>query len=308
VFESVTSGFHVKLTSPKVLLQILKVLNFREDATVNVGPQGIKITAEISKSFQASAFIQRETFIEYNVSEDTQNGQEDIIFNISLPILIQCLNLCGGAIGSSSSVTGFLLGNNMHMALANILGNTNAANASSTSLVLYYTEIGEPLRIWLEEDGIISGATIPTMDGTDTLSFDDVHHNTNTVARVIMLTEYLKEVLDFHELDSKSDFVEFIICPTENTFSMSTYETAVNFSVEIPFDSEIVSHHEVKEYICVRYQLNLLRHAFKPISMSEKVSFRIDDRMLLSIQYMIQLSDDTKSYMEFYCAPDVEID
>ena len=44
------------------------------------------------------------------------------------------------------------------------------------------------------------------------------------------------------------------------------------------------------------------------ISMSEKVSIRIDERKLLSIQYMIQLNDDTKSYMEFYCAPDVDID
>lgn len=144
------------------------------------------------------------------------------------------------------------------------------------------------------------------MDGTDTLSFDDAHHNTNIIARIIMLTEYLKDVLQ--ELDSKSDFVEFVMCPTEKTFSMSTYESAVDFCVEIPFDSEIVSHSEVKEYICVRYQLSLLRHALKPISMAEKVSIRIDERKLLSIQYMIQLNDDTKSYMEFYCAPDVDID
>ena len=144
------------------------------------------------------------------------------------------------------------------------------------------------------------------MDGTDNLSFDDSHHNTDVITRIIMLTEYLKDVLQ--ELDSKSDFVEFVICPTEKKFVMSTYEAAVNFSVEIPFDSEIVSHSEVKQYICVRYQLNLLRHALKPISMAEKVSFRIDAKMLLSIQYMIQLNDDTKSYMEFYCAPDVEFD
>ena len=144
------------------------------------------------------------------------------------------------------------------------------------------------------------------MDGSDTLSFDDAHHNTNVIARIIMLTDYLKDVLQ--ELDTKSDFVEFVVCPKEQIFSMSTYGSAVNFCVEIPFDSEIVSHSEVKEYICVRYQLNLLRHALKPISMAEKVSIRIDARKLLSIQYMIQLNDETKSYMEFYCAPDVEID
>lgn len=145
------------------------------------------------------------------------------------------------------------------------------------------------------------------MDGTDTLSFDDAHLNTNIIARIIMLTGYLKDVLQ--ELDSKTDYVEFVMCPTEKIFSLSTSESGVvDFCVEIPFDSEIVSHSEVTEYVCVRYQLSLLRHALKPITMAEKVSIRIDARKLLSIQYMIQLNDDTKSYMEFYCAPDVDID
>ena len=144
------------------------------------------------------------------------------------------------------------------------------------------------------------------MDGADTLSFDDAHHNTNVVARIIMFTEHLKDMLQ--ELDSKCDYVEFVMCPVTNVFSMSTFETSVNFCVEIPFDSEIVCHSEVNEYICVRYQLNLLRHALKPISMAEKVSIRIDARKLLSIQYMIQLNDDTKSYMEFYCAPDIDME
>lgn len=275
--QAPTNGFCGKLSSPKVLLQVLKVLNFRDDVIVNVGANGLKITAEVSKSFQASAFIQRETFMEYSVSEATQKEEEDIIFNISLPTLINCLNLCGTT-NTSSGSSGYLLNTT----------NTPFTNISTSSMILYYPEIGQPLRIWLEEDGIISGATIPTMDGADTLSFDDAHHNTNVVARIIMFTEHLKDMLQ--ELDSKCDYVEFVMCPVTNVFSMSTFETSVNFCVEIPFDSEIVCHSEVNEYICVRYQLNLLRHALKPISMAEKVSIRIDARKLLSIQYMIQLN------------------
>jgi len=58
-FDTPTNGFCAKLTNPKVLLQILKVLNFREDVTISAMPNGLKITAEVSKSFQASAFIPR---------------------------------------------------------------------------------------------------------------------------------------------------------------------------------------------------------------------------------------------------------
>ena len=144
------------------------------------------------------------------------------------------------------------------------------------------------------------------MDASDTLSFDAVHHNTTVVARIIMMTDYLRDVLQ--DLDSKSEVVEFVVCPQQESFSMSTFGSAVDFCVEIPFDSEIVSHSQVTEYVCVRYQLSLLRHALKPISMAEKVSIRIDTQKLLAMQYMIQLNDETKCYMEFYCAPDVDLE
>ena len=122
-----------------------------------------------------------------------------------------------------------------------------------------------------------------------------------------MLTENLKDLVQELQ-DSKSDYLEFVMCPVSKVFSMSTYTAEANVCVEIPFDSELVCHADVNEYICVRYQLSLLRHALKPIPMAEKVSIRVDDKKLLSIQYQIQLNDDTKSYMEFYCAPDIDIE
>ena len=97
---------------------------------------------------------------------------------------------------------------------------------------------------------IPAAATIPIMDASDTLSFDSAHHNTSIIARIIMMTDYLRDVLQ--DLDSKSDFVEFVVCPKEKTFSMSTFDAACNFTVEIPFDSEIVSHSQATEYVNVR--------------------------------------------------------
>ena len=147
--DSPVNGFCAKLSNPKVLVQILKVLNFRDDVTINVGVNGLKVTAEISKSFQANAFIQRETFIEYNVSEEIQEEQDDTTFNISLNTLIHCLNLCGTGSGNNSHATTSFPGSNT---------NTIVSSLSTTSMMLYYSELGDPLRIWLEEDGIISGS------------------------------------------------------------------------------------------------------------------------------------------------------
>lgn len=146
--RSPANGFCAKLTNPKVLAHILKMLNFREEVTINVGINGLKISAEISKAFQANVFIQRETFLEYKISDTIHENDEDAVFNISISTLIQCLNLCGtgGGMGSMSASGMPTSHNNMLI-----------SNLTTSSMVLYYSDIGDPLRIWIEEDGIISG-------------------------------------------------------------------------------------------------------------------------------------------------------
>ncbi len=51
----------------------------------------------------------------------------------------------------------------------------------------------------------------------------------------------------------------------------------------------------------------MLKHALRPIGMSEKVSIRMDDRDFLCLQYKIQYHDVT-CFVEFYCAPEEDCD
>ena len=144
---SLNHGFCAKLSSPKMLAQIFKMLNFREDVTIAVGANGLKITAEVSKSFQANAFIQRETFLEYKVAKEIEAGEEETVFNISLTTLINCLHLCGAGTGANlNSMSG----------VPNSQSNM-VSHLSTSSMMLYYSDLGDPLRLWLEEDGVISG-------------------------------------------------------------------------------------------------------------------------------------------------------
>ncbi len=52
--EEVQDGFTAKLSNAKVLQQIFKAINFKDDATVFLSHKGIKVTVEESKSFQVS--------------------------------------------------------------------------------------------------------------------------------------------------------------------------------------------------------------------------------------------------------------
>ena len=48
-------GFIAKLASSKLLMQVLKAIHFKDDATVLINNNGVKVTVEDAKSFQESS-------------------------------------------------------------------------------------------------------------------------------------------------------------------------------------------------------------------------------------------------------------
>ena len=59
-----------------------------------------------------------------------------------------------------------------------------------TSLVLHYGKDGDPLSMWMEEDGLVSKADIPTQEVKETLFFD--FSKPKVSAKVVMLCEHLR--------------------------------------------------------------------------------------------------------------------
>lgn len=82
------------------------------------------------------------------MAKEIEAGEEETVFDISISTLIQCLNLCGGGTGLNTNTTS---------SLPSKYTNTIVSSLPTTSMMLYYSDSGDPLRIWLEEDGVISG-------------------------------------------------------------------------------------------------------------------------------------------------------
>lgn len=98
-----------------------------------------------------------------------------------------------------------------------------------TNLVLHYGGFGDPLRLWMEEDGIVSEAAIPTTDVAETLEFDFTRPN--VTAQLILASEHLKGI--FAELDMTSNFVEFAVCTKEQNFTISTFGTSGDVAISV---------------------------------------------------------------------------
>ena len=170
-----------------------------------------------------------------------------------------------------------------------------------TSLVLHYGKHGDPLSMWMEEDGLVSKADIPTQDVKETLFFD--FSKPKVSAKVVMLCEHLKEI--FLELDTSSDILEVAVDNEKKSLSFSTCGSAGEVTISLPQNSELVHFFECSADTKAKYPMNMMKNALKAIFMSEKLSLRMDCQNILCMQY-IMCFPEGNCFLEFYCAPEVD--
>ncbi|XP_060586859.1 cell cycle checkpoint protein RAD1-like isoform X1 [Ruditapes philippinarum] len=259
-----------KIDSARNVSNILKAIHFKETATVFASPMGLKVTVEDAKCIQANAFIQEGIFQEFTIKE------EQLTFKINLTVLLECLTIFG-----SGPVAG-----------------------SATSLKMCYAGYGSPLLLILEEDGVLTDCSIKTLDPDEVLDFN--FSSTNVINKIIMKTECLKEA--FSELDMTSDVLEFLMSPDTPHFRLSTFGNAGSTFSDFPKDSDMMESFQCAQTQTNRYKVSLLKPSVKALALSSRVSIRTDNRGFLSLQYMIKNEDGQVCFVEYYCAPDEDID
>ena len=170
-----------------------------------------------------------------------------------------------------------------------------------TSLVLHYGKYGDPLSMWMEEDGLVSKADIPSQEVRETLFFD--FSKPKIGAKVVMVCEHLREI--FAEFDLSSEVLEIAVDHEKKTLSFSTSGSAGEVTISLPENSEMVHFFECASETKAKYPMNLMKHALKAVFMSEKLSLRMDKQNILCLQYMM-IFPEGNCFLEFYCAPEVD--
>ncbi|WAR02993.1 RAD1-like protein [Mya arenaria] len=259
-----------KIDNARSVSNILKAIHFKETATVFASSMGLKVTVEDAKCIQANAFIQEGIFQEYAIKED------QLTFKINLTVLLECLTIFGsGPVGGAC-----------------------------TSLKMCYQGYGCPLILILEEDGVLTDCSIKTLEPDEVLDFNFC--STNVVNKIIMKSECLKEA--FNELDMTSDVLEFLMSPDAPHLRLSTFGNAGSTTSDFPKDSDMVESFQCSQTQTNRYKVSLLKPSVKALALSSRVSIRTDNRGFLSLQYMIKNEDGQVCFVEYYCAPDEDLD
>jgi len=267
-----------RLENVKILSQLLKSIHFRERSTWYISQNGIKVTVEDAKCVQTNAFIKAEIFHEFllKAGRGDEEGSDDLSFSVNLGVVLECLNMFGG-VGAGENL------------------------GTAPSLKICYAGYGHPLVLYLEEQGVITDCQVKTREAEECLDFNFA--NAKIISKVIMNSDYLKEV--FSELDTSSEYIQFSVAPTAPHFQICTMGPAGDCTVCVPNSSDMVELFTCHQVSKARYKLAMLRHGIKPLSLSEKVSLRMDERDFLCLQYMVR-TDDGPAFLEFYCAPEEE--
>lgn len=262
---------YAKLDNAKLLHQLVKAVSFKDHAIFCALENGFKISCEDAKATQGIAFVHSDLFQEYSVKE------ECVCIKINLSILIECLNIFG----------------------------TVSMNGVSTALKICYEGYGHPLVLFLEDNGIITECSIKTLETESLVNFE--FDFDRVVNKVIMKSECLKEAL--YEIEGSNDIIEIVISYEKQFFRLSSFGVIGDTHIDIPKTSEFIEVFDCKETQIFRYKLNFIKNSLKALAASSKVAIRIADSGVMSIQFLIPITDMNKmAFVEFYFCPDEEID
>ncbi|XP_023684511.1 cell cycle checkpoint protein RAD1 isoform X1 [Paramormyrops kingsleyae] len=258
------------LDNVRNLSNILKAIAFKDHALFNATPNGLKVTVEDSKCLQANAFIQSEIFQEFTIQEDS------VSFQVNLTVLLDCLTIFGG-----STVPGV-----------------------TTALRLCYNGYGYPLKLFLEEGGVVTVCKINTQEPEEPIDFEFC--STNVTNKVILQSDSLREA--FSELDMTSEVLQITMSPSQPYFRLSTFGNSGNAHYDYPKDSDMMELFQCTKTQTNRYKMSLLKPSTKALALSCKVSVRTDSQGFLSLQYLVRNDDGQICFVEYYCCPDEDVE
>ncbi|EYC30546.1 hypothetical protein Y032_0005g2709 [Ancylostoma ceylanicum] len=259
-----TDQLHVlelKKAHVRDLASIIKAISFRENGTFQATPQGMRIIVDDSHCEQAIAYLSNELFSSFTLRE------QSVLFRLPLNVITECIGMHTG---------------------------------SGATLKMTYDGFGEPVKLVLEEDGIVVDMSVQTLSTEEVLDFD---FDTDDVTfKIIMKSYMLKEAIK--EIDSTSPTVTFTV--NNDEFLIITEGEIGRAVTRFPRHSEQVERLECNEPVTHRYLVSLIRHMSTAFAIANKVSLRCDSRGVLSIQFMVEQAEHKQVYIEFYCAPQIE--
>lgn len=266
---------------------------------------------------QGTVFLDKALFTSYTYRapdvEDSNSSLEHPRFNISLPALVETLNIFGASEASNK----FGGGTERDEYASNI--RPHRINAFSNSALgmtglcrFSYASEGEPLKIILEESGVTTTCELVTYEaeGVEEIPFEKAALE----AKIILQSRYLYDaVMEISHMTSMSSGPSSrlkIVASTRAPFlSLSAAGALGSAAVEFSKSRELLETFQVRGRWVQYYKFELVKQATEAMKLASKVSLRGDRQGVLSLQFMIEgegVGSTGISFVDFRFVPCVE--
>ena len=165
---------------------------------------------------------------------------------------------------------------------------------------LSYNGAGEPLCITLEETGVVTTCELVTYEPE--LRAEIPLDKSAITQRIIMRANLLYDAIT--ELSSTSPTrLTLIASPKAPYFTLHSNGPLGSATVEFSKDPQLLETFVVPNRTVNTYKYGLIKGASRAMAMATKVSIRVDQQGVLSLQFLIEVDVGEKSYIDFRFVP-----
>ncbi|KAF1954660.1 Rad1-domain-containing protein [Byssothecium circinans] len=331
-------------SSARQLYLLLRCINFADKAHVQISEEGLKFSVDEASVMEGSAFLAKDLFTTYTFrappepsphpqDSDDENAQDPAAtlptFQISLPSLLETLQIFGLTDPAPSSRPPWSRAEATSTAFSNnVLGMNNLCR-------ILYTSLGGPLSIILTESTIRTSCDLTCYEAAfnEEIPFDRDYLALKTIMRGGWLGDAVQELSStspekltlwarmkarkpYFALSSSGTLgsarVEFNDNNNNNNNSRPSVHTNPSDTAADPSQPPT----SLLETFLLRtssplkasYKFSLIQRATRAMSAASKVSIRVDEQGVLSLQFMIEVEGGggKVSFIDFRFVPLVE--
>ena len=262
---------------------------------------------------QGLAFLDKDLFTSYRYeshadhsTQETESGSDQPIFEISLPALLETLSIFGATDISKDRFSR----DPYNSGISSARGTSTAFDNRTLGLAgvcrITYKDVGDPLNITLEEGNVTTTCSLTTYESASDL--DDIPFARNAVSlKIIMRAGLLYDAIQELHSTTQPERVALSYSPSSSTAALSLSANGPLGSANIEFANEpqLLETFQCQARDTQIYKFSMIRGAARAMAMASKVSIRVDEQGVLSLQFMIEVgeADGKISFVDFRFVP-----
>lgn len=308
-------------SSSRQILLLLRCISFAKKTHVRISSDGLRFTATDGSVMEAVIFLDKKLFTSFKYNEPAPASSQDDppehpLFEVNLVSLLETLNIFSISDPSVSRRPGEYDSFAAHRLNrhAGINAFSNQALGVSGICTITYDGEGSPLSIHMSEAGVTTTCDLTTYEAE---SEEEIPFDRDSLAlKTIMRSSSLLDTIA--ELSSMSP-TNLTIQANPNSrsgahlslsASGSLGSATVDFTTDTDSDTPILETFQCPRKTAASFKFDIIKSAQRAMASASKVSLRLDDEGVLSMQYLVEIEAGAEgkgvAFVDFRVVPLVE--